>query len=402
MARKFLTGFETGDTAVFDSTSTTSPGSLSITTAAKRSGSYGLQIDKASGSNGIAFVRNGVTSGARIWSISGGTEKYARFYFKLQSGFSTATHAIIIAAIRNSSAGNIVYIRTLTQVNNECQIQLWAGSGPTTFYTITDFTKWYRLEIGGVDGDPAGTVTAKIYDGDSTSELGSGSKTPLVNTSLWAIFDTGMISLVAGSGTATWYYDDIALNNNVGSDNNSWCGPGSIYQTAIVTGAGTKADFTPSAGSNYQNVDEWPPDDATTYNETPSGSPNQREDWHTLSNYSGPNTVQAVSVVIRWTNVALNAGANHEWGLLDSGTLPTGTSINSLSAYSYQGMCHGVRPYDGTSAWTNAAFNACEVGYYRELNDGTSQRDISAIICEVEDDTVTAPPVLRRIFIATT
>lgn len=58
--------------------------------------------------------------------------------------------------------------------------------------------------------------------------------------------------------------DDLAINDTTGSFNNSWIGRGGIYP-AIPNGPGALTEFTPSAGSNWQCVDELPPNDDTDY-----------------------------------------------------------------------------------------------------------------------------------------
>jgi len=63
------------------------------------------------------------------------------------------------------------------------------------------------------------------------------------------------------------YYDDIAVNNTTGTEHNSWPGVGGIFPV-LVDGAGSHAEFTPSAGDNYACVDERPPNDDTDYVES--------------------------------------------------------------------------------------------------------------------------------------
>jgi hypothetical protein len=60
--------------------------------------------------------------------------------------------------------------------------------------------------------------------------------------------------------------------------------------------AGTDADFTPSAGSNYQNVDEVGPDEDTTYNES-DGTAGHRDSFNCEA-ISGV-TVLAVGTLVR-------------------------------------------------------------------------------------------------------
>jgi len=63
------------------------------------------------------------------------------------------------------------------------------------------------------------------------------------------------------------YMDDFYFCDLTGAKNNDFLGEVRI-DAIRPNGAGTHTDFTPSAGSNYENVDDSPyPDDDTTYND---------------------------------------------------------------------------------------------------------------------------------------
>lgn len=65
---------------------------------------------------------------------------------------------------------------------------------------------------------------------------------------------------------ATIDYDDIYVCNNAGSaPQNTFLGDSRV-DTTFPNAAGNKSQWTPSAGSNYQNVDEDPANDDTDYN----------------------------------------------------------------------------------------------------------------------------------------
>ena len=64
----------------------------------------------------------------------------------------------------------------------------------------------------------------------------------------------------------TTYLDDVYLCDDSGSKNNDFLGDVRV-DCLRPNGAGTHTDFTPSTGSNYENVDETYPDDDTTYNQ---------------------------------------------------------------------------------------------------------------------------------------
>lgn len=70
----------------------------------------------------------------------------------------------------------------------------------------------------------------------------------------------------AGGNMLTWKFRDVYICGTDGSVNNDFRG---VTKTGVktVSGAGNSAQFTPSAGSNYQNVDDGTTvDNDTTYN----------------------------------------------------------------------------------------------------------------------------------------
>jgi len=74
------------------------------------------------------------------------------------------------------------------------------------------------------------------------------------------------IRLMGGYGSSC-YHDDLYLCDDQGSKNNDFLGE-VVVRTLLPDGAGTHTEFTPSEGSNYENVDDTTPDDDTTYNST--------------------------------------------------------------------------------------------------------------------------------------
>jgi hypothetical protein len=93
----------------------------------------------------------------------------------------------------------------------------------------------------------------------------------------------------------TWDIDDVYINDGSGSTNNTVLGPTKI-DLQFPSADGDTVQFTPSAGSNYQNVDEAVPDGDTTYNETSTVG---HDDLYAFPVWSGAGTINAVQVVAR-------------------------------------------------------------------------------------------------------
>lgn len=62
-------------------------------------------------------------------------------------------------------------------------------------------------------------------------------------------------------------FDDVYVCDDAGSVNNTFLGPLKVTGQ-LPDSVGDDADFTPSAGANWQNVDENPSDNDTTHNES--------------------------------------------------------------------------------------------------------------------------------------
>lgn len=126
---------------------------------------------------------------------------------------------------------------------------------------------WSYIEVKVLISDTVGTIDVQVngvsvaaLTGLDTRDLGSGD-------------DIDAIDLIGIDGntsneTSVCLFDDVYVLDTAGSSpTNDFLGPTKVEEI-LPDGAGDNADWTPSAGSNYQNVDETPRDDDTTYNES--------------------------------------------------------------------------------------------------------------------------------------
>lgn len=133
-----------------------------------------------------------------------------------------------------------------------------AGSILGTGTWTMPYQEWVYFEIKIYVHDTAGTVETKI-NGDTDISLTSQDTKNGANGWL------GKLQLSTPYQTCPMLYDDLYLCNGQGSKNNDFLGDIRV-DVLRPNGAGAHSDFTPNAGSNYQNVDENYPDDDTTYN----------------------------------------------------------------------------------------------------------------------------------------
>jgi len=174
------------------------------------------------------------------------------------------------------------YTSQLVATRNGTEIARSTQSGLFTPST------WIFVEVKVVIHDTNGSVLAKVNgiphidaSGLDTRNGGSG-----VITHLGLSTGTTGYSLPA-------YFDDVMYGNGTGSPSSP---PGdSRVEYLAPIAAGAKAQFTPSAGSNWGNVDETPRSDSDYNWSSEVGA----TDLFSMSNLSGNGTVHAVQTVIR-------------------------------------------------------------------------------------------------------
>lgn len=215
---------------------------------------------------------------------------------------------------------------------------------------------WHHIEMNLIADPSAGTcqiwVDEKLLidvSGD-TSNSASGDCTTLNTMTIRCPRSAGS---TAGTDIEI---DDIVIWNDTGTDFTGQLGFHRI-EAKLPDGAGNYTDFTPSAGSNYQNVDEaGTPDDDTTYNESSAAND---KDTFTVGNLSIANDVKGVSVKV----YAKTTGTGTARAMIRSAsTDATETTETMTTSYdTYRGVFE-VDP-NGSAAWSVSAFNSLEAGY---------------------------------------
>jgi len=91
-----------------------------------------------------------------------------------------------------------------------------------------------------------------------------------------------------------FYGDDLYLCNGLGTSNNDFLGDIRI-EYLVPTGAGVRTQFAPSAGSNWQNIDESPASDADYNSSNVPGA----MDLFVMTNLAGNGLVHGVQTISR-------------------------------------------------------------------------------------------------------
>lgn len=136
--------------------------------------------------------------------------------------------------------------------------------GTSTFSLTANTT--YHIQFKIKVDSTTGTVDVKVDDASILSLTGQNTQaTANATTSAFYLGTRFVTSGFLGNANSLIYYDDVVVLNTSGSINNDF--PGDVrVQSTLPTGAGTTTNLTPSTGSNYQNVDDNPPNDDTDYN----------------------------------------------------------------------------------------------------------------------------------------
>jgi hypothetical protein len=200
------------------------------------SGRFGGQALNNSTNNNSAYVRSLTAAAATI--IIG-------FAFKTDSPTNNPTILQWTSGrlVMGTSGGNHVL---LAQNAGGTTI----GTGTTNIVANT----WYYIEIKNVVGT-SGTIEVHL---NGATEIAStvGNFGTTNNTSIQTFY-----SPFTGNNT----YDDFYVCNGLGSTNNNFLGDVRVV-TAVPIGAGAHTQFQPNgSASNWQCVDEIPPNDDTDY-----------------------------------------------------------------------------------------------------------------------------------------
>ncbi|MCB1865181.1 MAG: hypothetical protein KDG50_07095 [Chromatiales bacterium] len=298
--------------------------------------------------SGTVDIRKNISPGSTTLIIG--------FGFRIDSG-SSATETTIFEVGESA----ITHL-TLRLVSSTGLIRLYDGAGSMLAEGATVFpigqgaNDWRFVELKVTLAD-SGSYELKIENAvefSGSADLNNGG--------------TGVATYVAmrntnGSVFAAW--DDLYVLDNTGSDLNDYLTSSFKIESLFVTAAGDLAQWTPSAGSNYQNVDENTAsghDGDTTYN---SAGSTGLIDAHNCADLTGsPSTILAVcgGMIARNDDVGSSAV---KIGVRSSGVASTETERTLQPAYDgYHGDYQKLDPNTG-SAWALSAVNAAQVQYER-------------------------------------
>jgi hypothetical protein len=369
MAILHFTGFETGSGLEDINGSVTGTGS--IQSSIKRTGTYALQINPLTTGVGHFNLRKLSTgTGSHSTNFDVATT-YTRFYLYIatlpaansEEFFTARTNADgVKLALRLNSAGNVLaYDTTGTNL-------LATGS------TVLGLGQWYRIEVQCGTGGAA-TYTVKI---DGTQEFtGTGDLNATNN---------GRVTLGKRANrngqTVDFYYDDLSVSDS------AFPGAGAC-KVMRVSADGNYTTWTigAGAGSDWENIDEIPPDDDTTYLlSTLVSAQASTGAFETAASAGITGTVNSVQIVVVSKR---DGGSNGSVRVrMRSGSTDFDTTSNQAtgSAYDMLGISRDTDPAT-SAAWLLAALDSLEGGIIERST--TAATRLTAVYAQV--DYVPAP-----------
>ena len=343
-----------------------------ISTATKRSGNAALQITSL-----VSATIKG--SSYQFGSANANGPYYFRAYLYITTAPSAENRIITIVNATNAA---IAYIT----LDNSRLLKLYDNTGVIGSASgALATTTWYRIEMK-VDASGAGatdTVEAKL---DNLVFATSSTRT----------LTTGVIRFIVGGNlnseaqtTGNWFFDDLALNQNVGTTQNGYPGPGKIVHL-LPNAAGD----TTTWANTYTNLDETTPNDGTDYISTSTIGFTTEVNMQDSATYSIDSTYD-IKLVSAGNRAALSAAATsaivlrvkegavgpliHTDNIMVTGTTYT-TNKNTIPRN--YGATLYTRPSQNT-AWTTTALDGLQIGV-RESVDSASDIRVTSLFALVE------------------
>lgn len=301
-------------------------GSVSRSTSFKRTGTGAADV--GAGSLGKTFASHPVT------------------IIVSHAHYLTALNVTILELMDTSSNR---HISVTVDTDGTLRVRRGTGSGTilgSSSAGLIPTNAWFHLELKVLINDTTGTVEARFNGVTKVGPLTSQDTANSANIYVERVlFSNG-------------YVDDVVIRDTSGATNNDFGGDEKI-ETIFPNAAGDSTDFTPSTGSNWQNVDDATPDDDTTYNESSTVAHDDLYNLGALATTSG--SIKAVMVMARMRKT--DAGTRTAAIVSKSGATTTTEDTQALgeSYVTYRSDVLELNP-DDAAAWAIADVNALQAG----------------------------------------
>lgn len=282
---------------------------------------------------------------------------FALSYGEWRSGGDTSINAGLIARVRHVADG-AEHLRVYIHNRQHIEIE---RPGVTLGWAMNVIRpgQFNYLEFKFLISDTVGTVDVQVNGQNVLSLTNQDTR----NGGSGDDCDTIELDGVDGNNNADYantLFDDFYICDTTGSTNNNFLGPLKVEELN-PDGAGNSAQFTPSAGANWQAVDETPSDDDTTY--VSSATANDK-DTHTMGNLVNiDGTIYGVQVdaITRVEDATTHTHTN----IVRRSTSEANGAAPTISSTSFVAVSDMFEqdPAAGPGAWTVTNVNAMEAGY---------------------------------------
>lgn len=299
------------------------------------------------GGNGFGFTTTGSSVGATVIAPTARATMIVGWFGSPAS-----------AAQRWVGLGDATVTHVYLLMNGANKVEVYQGNGTllgTSTNTVT-VASHFQLKVK-VDNS-AGTFELRINGALETS--GTGLDTQNGGTATADRLRLGQVAPGTGNGGTPASYDDLWFVDTQGSSPvNDFLGDCRI-QALSPSAAGNTANFTPSTGSNYQNVDE-----ATSNGDTDYNSDNTVGDKDTFAAGDLTPTAGTIFAVQHCVTARSDDAGSHT---LKPVVRISGTDydIGSGHAFSSSYICAvdlSETSPASSSAWSISEVNAMEIGY---------------------------------------
>lgn len=378
MARLFQAGWELNATTSQAEFETFTNATI-VTSPVHGGGAYAMRCNTSASS---AFVRQSV------YTTDTAADGYIRFYYRVAAYPSVDSDIVrfvsagptTLARIRITSTGTLKLLDA-----NPTQI----GSASSALSLNT----WYRIEMRMNGTAGTGTIEAKI-DGAAAFASGTGS------TGSWSQFTLGHPT----TGTQDGYFDDFAINDASGSDQNSYPGPSDGLIVLRPNADTATVQWTTQSGTDHYAMVDDPAssglDGDATY--VSSNTANQI-DMYEVDAWT-PGAIQSAVVAARGsvknqTATDATTAARLRIAKAAGGTVSESANIIPNST-SYRSTHPGVANLNGLilykdpdgADWTSTTLGTANVGV-KLITAGTNAIRFSAVWMSVDYLLSTTTPI---------
>lgn len=250
------------------------------------------------------------------------------------------------------------YAHVFVNRNNSTNLlELYRGGtllGTSTFAFLP--TTWTYMELKATIHSSTGSAELRV-NGATVLSLSN------INTNAGGTGIINQVVLGATNGYQSFrkYHDDLYICDTSGSVNNDFLGDSRVI-TLSPTAVGDITQFTPSAGNNWECVDDMNDDDTTYVSASASGN----KDLYNVANLPiTPSSVHGVSVISTARKSETGTAANRNI-LKTNGTIANGSTNYLSTSYNKYITTYEINPVTST-AWSVSDVNNLQIGIERTI-----------------------------------